>query len=208
MYYSGISLLIYTATTLPLTIARLQLDEGIFRQLMRECGNSICDMNESASTCTLDCSDLTLSGAETNRWGANGMIFMTKALRDISVNWMQYHSWQGNVNQTVQVFTRSGDYIGYDTNGDGWDLIYDNMLVSNSPQYTTLVEFETPVIIEANATQSFYIHAENYLLFDEGAREGALFSNNTELKLYEGRAKLDLFGDYFKEPSVFQGRMG
>mmetsp|Transcript_31458 Transcript_31458/g.66603 ORF Transcript_31458/g.66603 Transcript_31458/m.66603 type:complete len:172 (-) Transcript_31458:1733-2248(-) len=132
-------------------------------------------MNDGASTCTLAFGDLFLDGAEKNRWGANGMIFTTKALRDISVNWMQYHSWQGNVDQTVQVFTRSGDYTGYDTNGDGWNLIYDNMIVSNSPQYNTLVEFDTPVIIEATMEHNLSTYMRKIICYLTKERAKGLY---------------------------------
>ncbi len=196
-----------TATAHLLNFTILKTDDEHDRNL-GTCGNNICDINESVESCFSDCVDLSLDGADSGKWGANGIMFKTVALRDIAVNWLHYHSWEGGVNQTVQVYTRRGLYMGYHNNSDGWDLVYDEMLVSKRRHESTVVEFDTPVIIEANATQSFYIHAENSLLFDQGTSEGVIYSNNSELELYYGRAKLGLFRDWFQQPFALYGRIG
>lgn len=213
MICNTIRLLVFVSSILNISTAHLlnftilRTDDENIRHL-GTCGNSICDMNESIESCLSDCVDLSLEGADSGKWGSKGIMFKTEALRDIAVNWLHYHSWEGGVNQTVQVYTRRGDYMRYHNNSDGWELVYDDMLVSKRRHESTVVEFDNSVIIEANSTQSFYIHAENSLLFDQGPSEGALYSSNSELELYYGRAKLGLFRDWFQQPYALYGRIG
>jgi len=175
------------------------------------CGNSICSSVESVSDCPADCGNLELVASDIGQYGSMGVMFYVEAKRDLSISSFDFLSGSRAAEQPVQVYTRSGKYSGFELNEDGWEIVYDddsvNLLGGNKP---TPVDLDLRVTIPAETFQSFFIWTpNNRIRYALGTAEGAVYSSNDMLMLYEGLGTSRKFSGSYDEsissPRVFRG---
>lgn len=151
------------------------------------CGNSICEVYESAATCPADCRDLSLVTTDVAAKGAEGAMFVIKALRDVNITSLDFFGASVNTN-LVQVWTRSGPYVGHVGSRASWEKVFDNssVQIKGRVEPTPLGGFTSEVHVSANEYQSFYVYSPSKVLYRAGTSEGAPFASNDAIEFYEG----------------------
>lgn len=175
------------------------------------CGNNLCEYDENSLSCPVDCANKILVGSTSGGSGAISAMFQVKAIRDVLVRSIAFHASKAATAQ-VQIFTRAGPYRGYEGNESAWTLIYDKVIAMNDRNIPTkIVAFDRNIFITAGATQSFYVFTPNKLMYATGTTEGALFSSDSAMELYEGLGMISKFSSNPSDiysPRVFRGSIG
>ena len=151
------------------------------------CGNGICQKDEMSSTCPQDCSNIILNGVNTGSSGAKGVMFALKSSCQVTVRGFEFYTYNV-MNSAIQVYTRVGNYTGYEFNSTGWAKVYDQTVTyMGQTTLTTLGDLNNGgVQVSKGTVQSFYIVSTNYILYEKGTGEGKVVSNDGALTLHEG----------------------
>lgn len=113
-------------------------------------------------------------------------MFTVKALNDIVITSFDINTMFRIVGE-VKVYTRSGDYSGYESDSEGWNLIYDNAsLQMNGRGKPTELDDVMAVSLSNGQYQSFYVWAEEKLVYKRGTMEGRPFVSDENMIIYEG----------------------
>ena len=132
-------------------------------------------------------------------------MFTIKALNDIVITSFDINTMFRVVGE-VKVYTRSGFYSGYESVGIGWDLIYDNAsLQMNGRDKPTKLDDVMAVSLSRGQYQSFYIWAEEKLVYKRGTMEGSPYVSDENMIIYEGIGLPGLFGVRRFSPRVWSG---
>jgi len=185
-------------------------DEGTCRpQEGCDCDISCTDV-EDTNTCIVNCGEpeQTLTAATRANNGSNGNQFKIKALNDILIQKFEIHAKNAGAELDVEVYTMLGDYTGYDKSPEAWTLIQTDTVTSlGEGSLTPLALLPHPIVIVAGNTMSFYITAtSNSMRYTNGSVEGRIFTSNSDLEIFEGVGKSQLFGDTFG-PRIFNGNV-
>ncbi|KAL3804017.1 hypothetical protein HJC23_006408 [Cyclotella cryptica] len=175
--------------------------------IVSQYGNGHCGSDESSLTCASDCITKTLETTFDFDSGSNGNMFTVKALRDVSIYSLDVNAMTGGaVTGAVKVLTRSGSYQGHESSPSGWKVVYDRRIVTfnNRGKATELGNFDEVVDVSNGSFQSFYVWAENSIVYKKGAREGKPFASDSSLIIYEGIGVRDYFGPFIS-PRVWSG---
>lgn len=159
-------------------------------QPTRSCGDGLCQVEESSTLCPADCANKELSVFTDSTKGAPGIMFwMTANSRDIGVSAFKFHTSQATT-KTVQVYTRSGTYSGFEQVEAGWELVFEEsvQLMGDAGNSLTILTLPNKVKLLAGATRSFFIWISGgvYVKYDGGTSEGGLISSDNFLKFYTG----------------------
>lgn len=152
------------------------------------CGNGICESGEFEFSCYADCGNKELSVVTEATKGAPGAMFFIKSTtRDIGVREFKFIAWTTSVNQ-VQVYTRSGEFAGFEHDITGWDLVFDDSVQLNG--VNTLTKLSLPnrgVTVQSGTTQSFFIFInQGNMKYDSGSSELALIGADDHVEFYTG----------------------
>lgn len=163
--------------------------------------NNQCEVTEDASTCPSDCTSLSLSTASTGGdKGSMVQIFSIKSLaqRDITITSMDIYTRSIQSSKLVQLYTRVGDYNGYELIDDGWDLIYDAKQVLRGRNVPTSID-SLNISIPADTVQSLLIYTPNKIRYTTGGdnEDGGSFAKDDMIEIYDGVGVRRLFtGNY------------
>ena len=101
----------------------------------------------------------------------------------------------------IQVYVKDDTYLGFEQDPSAWTLVHEETLASTNGrrQGTPLSPFTEAVIIAPGKTVAFYvtISSGGLLLYTDGSQEGQLFSEDQNLKFYEGKGVEYPFGSTF-----------
>jgi hypothetical protein len=140
--------------------------------------------------------------------GADGNMFEVEAKNQLQITSFDVHFQIGG-SYEVRVYTKAGKYAGSETNQNDWTLLQTTTVQANSAgTLTPLPALGTPVSLSTGETRSFYITTMNggKMRYTDGASEGNVFKQDTNLIFFEGVGKRDLFGSTFT-PRVWNGRI-
>jgi hypothetical protein len=153
----------------------------------RQCGDGVCRADESASSCPQDCASLELTAIGNSNKGAPGVMFWVKApSRDIEISSLKFYSWEIE-NAFIQVYTRSGEYTGFEQNQNGWELVHEQSLDLLGGNTLTMLSLPSKVAVSGGTTKSFFIWANSgNIRYDDGTSEGAVWNSDSFLELYQG----------------------
>lgn len=99
-----------------------------------------------------------------------------------------------------------GSYEGFEEDGSGWDLVFDEKIVVEKGTSRT-VDFD-PVCVISGEAHSFYIYSTKGLLFTKGnGQKRVPFDGNGELMIMEGMATKKEF-DQIQGDSQYIGAVG
>ena len=132
-------------------------------------------------------------------------MFTVKALSDIVITSFDINTMFRIVGE-VKVYTKSGDYSGYESVGIGWNLIYDNAsLQMKGRGKPTELDGVMPVNISRGQYQSFYVWSQEKLVYKRGTQEGAPYVSDDNMIVYEGIGLNGFFGVRRFSPRVWSG---
>ena len=108
----------------------------------------------------------------------------------------------------VEVYTKVGSYLGYETDESAWTLITTvSVKGSGKGQRTLLPEdlFDTPVTVNAGETQAFYITLTTaQMRYSDGDDLGAVYADDANLKILQGAGVVYPYRATY-EPRVWNG---
>ena len=152
---------------------------------------------------------LTLS-TEDVVFGAYGVMFYVKALAQVNITSFAIYS-SGATTDQIQIYTRSGIYIGHETNSSGWSLVYDNPSVNMLGRSAQTELLGMAMTISPGTFRSFFIWSPNRkLMYNPGTTEEALYSSNQYLEFYEGAGITTIFSGNYSDvftPRVLRGEI-
>lgn len=134
-------------------------------------------------------------------------MFTLQAVRDVEINSF-YMFVRSTSSDLVQVYTRQGEYGGYETSSAGWELVFDKIIFLNGPNQVTELPFSRKVVMAAGQLQSFYVYSPSNLAYrSENLAEGDLVKGDASFKFFAGIAiAFGKFGEgQLYSPRVFSG---
>lgn len=178
-----------------------------------KCGNGFCEIDEYSITCPVDCSNNELNNVLANASrGAPGIMFWVKARnRSIDLSAFKFFMWETS-SSSVQIYSRIGNYTGFETQLDGWELVYEGSIQFNDNLMIEL-SLADKVSIPAETSRSFFIWIESgsSIKYELGSTEGALLDSDSFVEIYGGVGTTSKFGGSYNDvyrPRVFSGVVG
>ena len=164
-------------------------------------------VGETFENCIADCAKiLETTWVEGN--GAGGNFFTVTALKDITITQFDIHTTNVGTG-TVTIWERAGSYIGVESNRAAWNriMIENNIQCQGVGQQTSLPRLTRPLSLEAGETRSFHIASSQGISYTNGVSESAVFAENAELRLFEGKGSADEFSPSTFTPRVWNGHI-
>ena len=138
----------------------------------------------------------------------NGNMFNLEAKNNfVSVQQLELN-FVSTDSQTVQVYIKDDTYIGFELDSSAWTLVHEETLASTNGagQGTPLSPFNQAVFIAPGETVAFYVTVSSggNIWYTNGSQEGRLFSEDQNLKFYEGKG-IEYPFTRFWTPRVWNG---
>lgn len=173
------------------------------------CGNGICEPDEFDFSCFADCGNKELNLLTDARKGANGIMFKIKASeRDVDIKRFKIVSWTTSTN-LIQVYTKAGEYRGFEHNNTAWELVHDSNVELKGPNSFSDINVSTKVHIPPGVTRSFFIYiTDGSMKYHDGSEEGSLLGSDDFIEFYEGvglTSKFDGTDQNVYSPRRFSG---
>lgn len=177
--------------------------DNIGNPSLYQCGNFICDANESVLTCPSDCTARTLETTFDFDSGSNGNMFMVKATRDTAIYSLDINSMYPG-SGGLRVLVRQGSFKGYESSPFGWKIVYDRprMELNGRGHATRLGDLDEVVYVPSQQFVSFYVWVETKLVYTKGttllrvSSELLPYTSDSFLTVYEGIGVKDYFGPF------------
>lgn len=151
-----------------------------------------------------------LLSTEENEFGSHGVMFDTFAWQKLRIVSFEVFSLYNFDLAPVKVYTRPGNYSGYEVDSNGWDLVFDDQVDFLGQELPTTILVDVTIPFESS--QAFFVWSpDQKILFNLGSEEGALYSSNTYIDFYEGVSLIDIFSndtDDVYSPRVLRGSIG
>lgn len=119
-------------------------------------------------------------------------MFTITATRDLTVFSFDVMSKKDSKTE-VLVYTRTGDFGGYEETDSGWELILEKTIEMEKGELSNLGALDQEVKIPAGSKQSFYVWSKKGMMYSKGNNQGAAFGRDGSLVINEGVATKDLF---------------
>jgi hypothetical protein len=138
--------------------------------------------------------------------GNDGAMFTLKAKQDIIIQ-----NFEANLNGSgiMKIYFHPGSYVGFENNPLAWTLIDSAFTTSAGANVPTLIPVQINMEVDSGELVSFYVTGNvsgadvNYT---DGTTEGAIYSSNADLEIYEGQGMTYPFGGNFT-PRIWNGRI-
>ena len=119
-------------------------------------------------------------------------MFTLRAFRDVSVKSLSTYT-SAEVYNSIQVYTRLGDYSGHTSNSEGWTLIFDDYVQQRGiAELTKLGPFKggQRIDIPAGGSASFYVYTTEKLSYQyqNDWVEGKAVTDDGSVQLLAGTA--------------------
>ena len=171
-----------------------------------KCGNAVCDNDETATSCAVDCTENRLETTFDFDLGSGGAMFTILAQRNIEVNALSINS-MSHGDGTVTVYSRPGGYEGHTDSDEGWTLVLDKSGIYHQRRgsKTEIGAFDQSITVPAGTNQSFFVSSTRGLVYKAGSVEGGVFSRNDALSILEGIGTDETFSGTLYSPRVWSG---
>lgn len=165
-----------------------------------ECGNSICEADETPITCKSDCvAKKFYTSPKPDTEAAGQMFTIDAAASSTGGNGIRISAFdavsQSGGKDECRVYTRPGDYAGHEEDADGWELLLDTNVELKKMYPTSLGILDPEVSIPAGAKQSFYVWCKEGIMYTQGEKgaEGVSYSSDDSLVIHQGVVTKQLF---------------
>jgi hypothetical protein len=138
--------------------------------------------------------------------GSTGNMFDVVAQNNIIVNGFDVHL-NGTATTTIEVWTRAGSFVGFNTSNAGWTNVLTTTVVGLGTGVLTPVSGTFAVPVNAGQTQAFFVtpNGGSGFNYTNGGPVGSIYASNSDAQVLVGNA-----GGYFSSTiasRVFNGKM-
>jgi len=138
--------------------------------------------------------------------GATGNMFDIQAMNALTLNGLDWH-FNSNVTSTVEIWYRSGTFVGFETSNVGWTLAHTTTVSPLGTGSLTTIPGTFAVNVPAGQIYGIYVttNGGSGINYTNGTVLGSLYTSNPDLSIYEGKG-----GGYFSvinSPRVFNGTL-
>lgn len=172
-----------------------------------------CDQGETAATCPSGCSSTNGIVTETvaNNQQAGNMFKVEVQKRDLQILQFDVHAMNTGAKLNAKVYTKEGDYTGYDTDPAAWTILQEVSDVTSLGEgtLTPLPPLSSgSIILKAGSTHSFYVTLTTATMkYTNGVKEGLKHSSsNNDIHFFEGLGKKFPFGTAYA-PRIWNGKI-
>jgi hypothetical protein len=142
----------------------------------------------------------------TSNNGAAGNMFDITALSNITINAFDMNI-NGTTTATVEVWYRTGSFVGFETSNAGWTQILTTTVTGMGSGNLTTVPSTLNLNVPAGQTYAFYVTTNGgpSVRYTNGTTLGSLYTSNADLQFFEGKG-----GGYFSvtnSPRVWNGQI-
>jgi hypothetical protein len=135
---------------------------------------------------------------------SSGNMFDVIALNTLTINGMSWH-FNSNITTTVEIWYRSGSFVGFETSNAGWTLAYTTTLVPFGTGTLTPIPGTFAIVIPGGQQYGIYITTKggSGINYTNGSLLENLYASNSDMQFYEGKG-----GAYFNvtnSPRIFNG---
>ncbi|MCC7429850.1 T9SS type A sorting domain-containing protein [bacterium] len=137
---------------------------------------------------------ISLTTTYTGGNGQSGNMFDVTALNTVIIN-----SFSGNFDvggpYTVEIYYKTGSYVGSETNSAAWTLIGSTTLSATVTNAATAIPLNVNLTITSGSTYAFYITATTTVInYTNGTALGTAYAQDLNLQIFEGIGKAYPFG--------------
>jgi hypothetical protein len=142
--------------------------------------------------------------------GQAGNQFDIVAKNEVNILGFKIHSSVPNPDLiNVEIYTKQGTHVGYDTNSNAWDLVdsFAGITSMGGDQPTELPLLSQKIPVDEGETRAFYITLVNVtnMRYTNGLQSvGDVYKEDDNLQILEGYGKSYPFGSTF-QPRVWNG---
>jgi len=142
----------------------------------KRCGNNICELDETPATCSLDCTLRNFFTTQMPEKESSGHMFAIAAKADTAPSGIRIKSFQviskkGGKDE-CQIWTRSGNFVGFEEDSTGWEMIYYAKDLELAKFYPTNLPISPPIHVEPKRKQSFHVYCKKSIMYTESMNEG------------------------------------
>ncbi|TPV59827.1 PEP-CTERM sorting domain-containing protein [Aestuariibacter sp. GS-14] len=137
-----------------------------------------------------------------NNGQAGNMFDVVNLIGDVTVTGLDLNLDNGT--HTIEVYTKSGSYSGFETTSGAWSLIGSSAVVSSGANVATFFDV-ADFVLSGFTTTALYITANNTVMnYTNGTSVGSVYADNGELQILQGVGKGYLFDSTFS-PRIWNG---
>lgn len=149
--------------------------------------------------------DLSLETSTTGTNSNEGIVFDVQAITDIEIRSFDVKLEVEAEAYAVDVYDRSGTWVGYDGSSDGWRYLgSSSAIVSAGEGVATEIPLQFSIRVAAGDRHAFFITTAADVNYSDGTAVGTLAAGDENLEIYEGAGIDELFAGTFT-PRVFNG---
>lgn len=126
--------------------------------------------------------------------GLKGNMFdVTTFDKDLKITGLDINLNSSPPNSTVNLYTKSGTYEGFETDPSAWTLVSTNIVSGAGFDNATFVDI-TDFKLDANSITAFYVDTSANLFYTTGTAPGQPTFSNDDLSIATGVGKTASFG--------------
>ena len=144
---------------------------------------------------------------------AAGFMFDMKAKNDIAIKNMDINMYTTRDTVQLEIYTKEGSWVGYETNEDAWTLWLNETIkgssVLNKPTRIPAGLFAAPLELSADERRAFYVAFTDgpYLRYSKSLTDEQLYTNEDVILDGYGAAKRKGFQGGMYNPRLFNGAL-
>ena len=135
--------------------------------------------------------------------GQSGNMFdVVNLTGDLNVTGFDLNLYNGT--SVIEIYSKAGSWVGFDTNASAWNLLYSGTVTSNGFDVATFFDVADFLLSGFSTTALYVTSTTSGLNYTNGSGVGNVFADNGDLQILEGAGKSYAFSGTY-QPRVWNG---